>query len=79
MPVHMTILGSRSTDSNSEMIKLCTIISAPCSEIWKTSFILFQHCKVERKIRCLKRDSNSHLQISIPQISTGIGSESYPI
>ena len=51
----------------------------------QTRFILIWHCKEQRKMRCLERDSNSHLRVSRPPSTnwaiepTGIGSESYPI
>ena len=31
---------------------------------WKTRFILTWHCREQRKLRCLERDSNSHLRVS---------------
>ena len=43
-------------------------ISEPFLEIWKTRFILIWHCREQRKIRCLGRDSNSHLRVSRPPL-----------
>ena len=50
-----------------------------------TRFILIRHCREQRKIRCLQRDSNSHLRVKDRHStnwaieSTGMGSKSYPI